>query len=70
MLDMGFYDDIIKIVNKLLKKTNFTFSAAMPNTIRKLAKVFYFNLKRLALLFQNQLVELSNQHILHMTNKK
>ena len=39
MLDMGFYDDIIKIVNKLPKKRQtLLFSATMPKTIRKLAK--------------------------------
>ena len=39
MLDMGFYDDIIKIVNKLPKKRQtLLFSATMPKAIRKLAK--------------------------------
>ena len=39
MLDMGFYDDIIKIVNKLPKKRQtLLFSATMPKSIRKLAK--------------------------------
>jgi len=36
---MGFYDDIIKIVNKLPKKRQtLLFSATMPKAIRKLAK--------------------------------
>ena len=39
MLDMGFYDDIIKIVDKLPKKRQtLLFSATMPKAIRKLAK--------------------------------
>jgi len=39
MLDMGFYDDIIKIVNKLPeKRQTLLFSATMPKAIRKLAK--------------------------------
>ena len=39
MLDMGFYDDIIKIVNKLPKRRQtLLFSATMPKAIRKLAK--------------------------------
>ena len=39
MLDMGFYDDIIKIINKLPKKRQtLLFSATMPKAIRKLAK--------------------------------
>ncbi len=39
MLDMGFYDDIMKIISKLPKKRqNLLFSATMPPNIRKLAK--------------------------------
>ena len=39
MLDMGFFDDIIKIVDFLPKKRqNLMFSATMPPRIRKLAK--------------------------------
>lgn len=39
MLDMGFYEDIIGIVQKLPKKRhNLLFSATMPPKIRKLAK--------------------------------
>ena len=38
MLDMGFYNDIIKIVNKFPKNSQkLLFSATMPNKIRKLA---------------------------------
>ena len=38
MLDMGFYDDLIKIVNHLPKeRNNLLFSATMPPKIRKLA---------------------------------
>lgn len=38
MLDMGFYDDLVKIVNYLPKKrNNLLFSATMPPKIRKLA---------------------------------
>ena len=39
MLDMGFYDDIMKIVSKLPKnRQTLLFSATMPNKIRELAK--------------------------------
>ena len=39
MLDMGFYDDIVKIVGKLPKvRQNLLFSATMPPKIRGLAK--------------------------------
>lgn len=39
MLDMGFYDDIVKIINKLPKKRQtLMFSATMPPKIRELAK--------------------------------
>ncbi len=39
MLDMGFYDDIIKIINALPKKRQtLMFSATMPPKIRQLAK--------------------------------
>ena len=38
MLDMGFYNDIIKIINKFPKNSQkLLFSATMPNKIRKLA---------------------------------
>src|ERR1035437_7971316 len=39
MLDMGFYDDIIKILSFMAKqRQNLLFSATMPQGIRKLAK--------------------------------
>ena len=39
MLDMGFYDDIMKIINQLpQKRQTLLFSATMPPKIRKLAK--------------------------------
>lgn len=39
MLDMGFYDDIMTIVNKLPKeRQTILFSATMPTNIRKMAK--------------------------------
>ena len=50
MLDMGFFDDIIKIVNKLPKKRQtLLFSATMPNAIRKLAKSILFQPKEISL---------------------
>ncbi len=50
MLDMGFYDDIIKIVNKLPKnRQTLLFSATMPNAIRKLAKSILFQPKEISL---------------------
>lgn len=44
MLDMGFYDDIMAIVNKLPKeRQTILFSATMPTNIRKLAKAIMRN---------------------------
>ncbi len=44
MLDMGFYDDIITIVNKLPKeRQTIMFSATMPPKIQKLAKTILNN---------------------------
>src|SRR5436305_6606211 len=38
MLDMGFYDDIVKIISHMpAKRQNLLFSATMPPGIRKLA---------------------------------
>lgn len=46
MLDMGFYDDLIKIVNHLPeKRNNLLFSATMPPKIRKLANTILSNPK-------------------------
>ena len=39
MLDMGFYEDIMRIINQLpTKRISLLFSATMPPAIRKLAK--------------------------------
>ncbi len=39
MLDMGFYDDIMRIINNLpRKRQNLLFSATMPDNMRKLAR--------------------------------
>ncbi|HTB51241.1 MAG TPA: DEAD/DEAH box helicase [Ferruginibacter sp.] len=39
MLDMGFYDDLMRIINSLpAKRQNLLFSATMPHKIRELAK--------------------------------
>ena len=44
MLDMGFYDDIMTIVNKLPKeRQTIMFSATMPANIRKIAKAIMHN---------------------------
>ena len=44
MLDMGFYDDIMMIVNKLPKdRQTIMFSATMPVNIRKMAKAIMHN---------------------------
>jgi ATP-dependent RNA helicase RhlE len=48
MLDMGFHDDIMKIVNKLPKKRQtLLFSATMPSKIRQLSKKLLNNPKQL-----------------------
>ena len=86
MLDMGFYDDIIKIVNKLPKKRQtLLFSATMPNTIRKLAKSILFQpheislaiskpasgIKQSAYLaYDKQKVKLVRELLLQKKNKK
>lgn len=44
MLDMGFHDDILKIINALpAKRQNLMFSATMPQEIRKLANKILHN---------------------------
>ena len=44
MLDMGFFDDIMKIVNQLPKdRQTIMFSATMPDELRRLAKSFMHN---------------------------
>jgi superfamily II DNA/RNA helicase len=44
MLDMGFYDDIVKIINHLPKqRQTLLFSATMPPKIRKLANTILIN---------------------------
>ncbi len=44
MLDMGFYDDIIKIISFLpVKRQNLLFSATMPDKIRMLARKILVN---------------------------
>lgn len=50
MLDMGFYDDIMKIVSRLPKKRqNLLFSATMPPRIRDMAKKLLHNPKEITL---------------------
>tara|TARA_B110000444_G_scaffold93777_1_gene88588 strand:+ start:2187 stop:3383 length:1197 start_codon:yes stop_codon:yes gene_type:complete len=50
MLDMGFYDDIIKIASKLPKKRQtLLFSATMPPKIRKLAENILINPQSISL---------------------
>ena len=50
MLDMGFYDDIIKIASKLPKKRQtLLFSATMPPKIRKLAESILINPESISL---------------------
>lgn len=50
MLDMGFYDDIMKIVSRLPKKRqNLLFSATMPPSIRTMAKKLLSNPKEITL---------------------
>ena len=50
MLDMGFYDDIMKIANKLPKnRQNLLFSATMPQKIRKLANTILSNPENISL---------------------
>ncbi len=44
MLDMGFYDDLVKIISHMPKeRQNLMFSATMPPTIRKLANTILKN---------------------------
>ena len=50
MLDMGFYDDLMKIVSRLPKKRqNLLFSATMPPSIRTMAKKLLSNPKEITL---------------------
>jgi len=48
MLDMGFYDDIMRIINALpAKRQNLLFSATMPSKIRELARKILHNPKEI-----------------------
>lgn len=50
MLDMGFYDDIVSIIEKLpQKRQTLMFSATMPPNIRKLAKTILVKPKEISL---------------------
>ncbi len=50
MLDMGFYDDIMKIIKYLPKeRQNLLFSATMPSKIRKLASTILHEPKQISL---------------------
>ena len=50
MLDMGFYDDLMKIVSRLPKnRQNLLFSATMPPSIRTMAKKLLSNPKEITL---------------------
>jgi ATP-dependent RNA helicase RhlE len=50
MLDMGFYDDIIRIINYLPKKRQtLLFSATMPPKIKKLAHTILYNPQQISI---------------------
>lgn len=50
MLDMGFYDDIMRIISYMPKKrTNLLFSATMPPKIRELSKKMLHNPKEITI---------------------
>jgi ATP-dependent RNA helicase RhlE len=50
MLDMGFYDDIVKIINHLPKqRQTLLFSATMPPKIRKLANTILINPQQISI---------------------
>lgn len=62
MLDMGFYDDIINIIDKLPKKRQtLMFSATMPISIRNLAKKILIEPKILDLNFSKPAEEIEQQ---------
>jgi ATP-dependent RNA helicase RhlE len=79
MLDMGFYDDITKIITYLPKeRQNLMFSATMPSRIRDLAKLILHNpveisiavskpaegvLQAVYLVYENQKIKLINRLI-------
>lgn len=55
MLDMGFHDDIMRIINELpAKRQTLLFSATMPQRIRALAQKYYNNPPRSILPSQNR----------------
>ncbi|MBN4072925.1 DEAD/DEAH box helicase [Crocinitomix catalasitica] len=63
MLDMGFFDDIQKIISFLPKKRQtLMFSATMPHNIRQLAKKILFNPKEITLQVSKP-VEGVSQHV-------
>ena len=71
MLDMGFYDDIMKIVNKLPnQRQNLLFSATMPPKIRELANKILKNPKSISLAISKPAEGLTQNAYMTYDNQK
>ena len=71
MLDMGFYDDIIKIVNRLpQKKQTLLFSATMPKSIREMAKKIMYFPKEISLAISKPATGINQSAFLVNDNQK
>ncbi len=71
MLDMGFFDDILKIVSQLPKqRQTIMFSATMPIELRKLAKGFMTNLVEINIAVSRPPETISQQAVICYDNQK
>ncbi len=71
MLDMGFYDDIMKIANKLPnQRQNLLFSATMPPKIRELANKILKNPKSISLAISKPAEGLTQNAYMTYDNQK
>ena len=71
MLDMGFYDDIMTIVNKLPKdRQTIMFSATMPENIRRMAKAIMHDPKEVQIAVSRPPETIKQMHQFVDENKK
>ena len=71
MLDMGFYDDIMTIVNKLPKdRQTILFSATMPPNIRRMAKAIMREPKEVQIAVSRPPESIQQKHLFVEENKK
>ncbi|WP_163362484.1 DEAD/DEAH box helicase, partial [Klebsiella aerogenes] len=67
MLDMGFINDVMKIVNKLPEqRQSMLFSATMPKEVAKLARTILWEPVRVEVTPEVVTVEAIEQHVFHV----